>query len=324
MCREGEVQRYNRSLGEIVMANGSKIKMLSADEPDRARGRGFHAVWCDEMSSWRYPATWYETLLPAVTMADRHRFVVTTTPKRNELTRALLARAEAEPDKVRLVRGRTLDNRANLGAGVVEELERQMTAHQVRQELYGELVDDVEGALWTLDLVERSRVRAVPDLDRVVVGVDPAATSGPNADQTGIVVVGRRGDDAYVLDDRTLRAGPDGWARAAILAYEDHEADVIVAEVNQGGEMVTQVLRTIDSGVRIRTVHASRGKQVRAEPVVARYEQGHVHHVGVLADLEDQLCSWVPGQGASPDRLDALVWACTELFPAKRKMKLLV
>jgi predicted phage terminase large subunit-like protein len=321
VCQEGEVELYNRSLGEIRMVNGSKVKLLSADEPDRARGWGFHAAWCDEMSSWRYPETWYLTLLPAVTMDDRHRFVITTTPKTNQLTRDLLKQAESDP-AVHLTRGRTIDNAANLGAGVVEELERQMTQRRIRQELYGELLEDVEGALWTLEMIDRYRLGSklehgiAQGLAKVVVGVDPAATSTDEADETGIVVAGKGNDGrGYVLDDRSCRASPNDWGRRAIQAYRDHEADLIVAEANNGGEMVAHVLKTVDARVPVRMVHASRGKRVRAEPVAALYEQGKVSHIGGFSELEDQLTSWVPDSGESPDRMDALVWAMAELFP---------
>lgn len=323
ICQPGEVANYNRSLGELRMTNGSKIKMLSADEPDRARGWGFHAAWCDELSSWRYPATWYETLLPAVSMADRHRFVVTTTPKPNLLTRALIAQAHDNPDEVRIVRGRTTDNAANLGAGVFEQLRRQMTERQARQELYGELLDDVEGALWTLAGIDEHRL-ADPKaligfgggLTRIIVGVDPAGTAHAGSDETGIVVVGKGSDGrGYVLADVSCVESPDGWGRKAVWAYHEHQADRIVAEVNNGWDMVRHVLHTVDANVPVTEVRAKKSKYLRAEPIAALYEQGRVSHVGVFEDLESQMCEWAPDSGDSPDRIDALVYALTELFP---------
>lgn len=328
ICHPGEVANYNRSLGEIRMTNGSKIKMLSADEPDRARGWGFHAAWCDELSSWRYPATWYETLLPAVSMSDRHRFVVTTTPKPNLLTKALIAQAAENPEEVRIVRGRTTDNAANLGAGVFEQLRRQMTERQARQELYGELLDDIEGALWTLAMIDEHRVAPgaldgyVGGIRRVVIGVDPAGSANPESDHTGIVVAGVGADGrGYILADRSCQESPNGWGQAVVAAYREFSADRIIAERNYGGDMVEHVIRTVAPNVPVTTVSAQKNKHLRAEPIAALYEQGRVSHAGVFEALEDELCTWVPGKSSgSPDRVDAMVYALTALFPATREV----
>jgi len=185
-----------------------------------------------------------------------------------------------------------------------------------RQELFAEVLDDVEGALWTREMIEQARETSTPDLSRIVVAIDPAVSSNEDSAETGIVVAGvsKGTDHGYVLADMSLRGSPNEWAKAAIAAYHTHRADVIVAEANQGGDMVRHTLGTIDPRVPIRLVRASRGKRTRAEPIASLYEQGRIHHVGYFAQLEDQLCSWVPDISQSPDRLDALVWAFSELM----------
>jgi predicted phage terminase large subunit-like protein len=196
----------------------------------------------------------------------------------------------------------------------IEAAARDMTALAYRQEILAEDIDEIPGALWTRATLEAGRVKVAPELQRIVVAIDPAATANTGSDETGIVVCGKGADEqGYVLDDLSLRASPDGWARAAINAYHSWKADRIVIEDNQGGDMCEYTLRTVDRNVPITRVHASRGKQTRAEPVAALYEQGRVHHVGNLPDLEEQLVSWVPGEN-SPDRLDALVHALTNLM----------
>lgn len=340
VCRPGEIANYNRTHGEITFSNGSKLKMLSADEPDRARGWGFYSVWCDEFSSWRYAATWYETLLPATTMSDSHRFVITTTPKPNPLTRALLERAKTDP-RVKLVRGHSSENAANLGLGAIDELRSQLTARLARQEIEGELLEDADGALWTQDLIDAQRL-TLPDpanqyakgFTRAVVAIDPAGTTGENSDETGIVAAAKTDSrwcpacgpvtetHAFVLADRSGRFSPDEWARRAIALYDEVEGDRIVAEDNFGKDMVEFTVRTVDHSVPFKRVHASKGKRVRAEPIAALYEQGRIHHVGPFDLLEPQLTTWEPDSGESPDRLDALVWALTDLMLGEEHRKM--
>jgi predicted phage terminase large subunit-like protein len=218
-------------------------------------------------------------------------------------------------DNVRVVRGSTFDNAKNLAPSALAELRlRYENTRLGRQELYGEVLEEVEGALWTRDIIESARVTKCPPLVRIVVGVDPAVTSGESSDETGIVVAGITADGHYyVLDDKTLRATPDAWARVAVNTYHEHKADRIVAETNNGGDMVTLLMRQVDSTVSVKKVTATRGKQLRAEPISSLYEQGRVHHVGYFAELEMQMCEWTPQSNESPDRLDALVWAITEL-----------
>ena len=311
---------WNRSLGEIHLANGSRIKVGSADEPDRWRGWNFRGGWCDELGAWRRPDAWTQLRL-ATRIGDRPRLVVTTTPRPTKLLRELV---DQDGGSVHVTRGSTWENAANLSEAALEELRLRYGGTRIgRQELEGELLLDTPGALWSLAQFDAPGFRAtedqVPDLVRVVTAVDPAVTSGEDSDSTGIVTVGiDRGGDLWVLADDTCRLSPEGWASAAVGALDMWGGDRVVAEVNNGGDLVESVLRAVDRSVPYRKVHASRGKRVRAEPVAALYEQGRVHHVGVLAELEEQMTSWAPdGIGPSPDRVDALVWACTDLAVGK-------
>jgi predicted phage terminase large subunit-like protein len=268
--------------------------------------------------------TTWSNLMLGLRLGTDPRCVVSTTPKPVKLLRGTKERPGIlnAPGTV-VTRGSTYDNLANLAPTFrAQVLDRYEGTRLGRQELHAELLEDVEGALWSLDLIERHRVAPGYErghgggLVRVVVGVDPAATSGPDSDLTGIVVAGEGADGrGYVLDDRTLRGSPDEWGRAVASAYHDHQADSVVAEVNNGGEMVRHVIHTVEPHLPVQMVHASRGKRTRAEPVAAMYEQGKWSHIGALPELEDEMASWVAGSPDSPDRLDALVWAATELFP---------
>lgn len=298
---------------QLVWPNGAVATLFSADEPDRLRGPQFDAAWCDELAAWRYPAAW-DMLMMGLRLGQNPRAVVTTTPKPVKLIRMLLA----APDCV-VTRGTTRDNAANLAPGFLASILKQYEGTRLgRQELDAELLDDMPGALWSRDAIERARVDAAPALRRVVVAIDPAVSSGDDADETGIVVAALGQDgQGYVLDDLSGRYSPHDWAARAIDAYRLHRADRIVAEVNNGGAMVEATLRVLDAGVSYKAVHASRGKLARAEPVAALYEQTRVHHVGAFPALEDQLCAFTGGpmsHMASPDRVDALVWALSELM----------
>jgi phage terminase large subunit-like protein len=217
-----------------------------------------------------------------------------------------------------LARGSTYENRSNLAGAFLDEiLDRYEGTRLGRQELHAEILADVEGALWDRDSIDDHRVMSAPDLVRVVVAIDPAASAKASSSETGVVVAGLGTDGhGYILDDRTTRGTPLEWASAAVAGYHLHNADRLVAEANQGGDMVRHTIETVEAGLPLKMVHASRGKRTRAEPVAALYEQGRVHHVGAFIELEDQLCGWVPGVSESPDRLDALVWALTELMVA--------
>jgi predicted phage terminase large subunit-like protein len=311
---DAERPTYESSKRKLTWPNGATALLFSAEEPDRLRGPQCEAAWCDELAAWRRMDETWDMLMMGLRLGTKPRVIVTTTPK----PRALLKRIATDPQTF-LTRGSTYDNLTNLAPTFAQTvIARYKGTRLGRQELSGEYLEDVEGALWQREWLEAGRVATVPDLQCVVVAVDPEATSGPDSDETGIVVCGI-GVDArwYVLADRTCRLSPDGWGRRAISAFEEFRADRIVAEVNNGGEMVQHVLRTILPSVPFTAVHASRGKVVRAEPVAALYEQGRVSHCGEFAELEDQLCSYTgePGE-TSPDRMDALVWGLTELQTA--------
>lgn len=309
LTRYDAIARWNRSLGEIDLTNGSKIKLFSADEPDRLRGPQHHGAWCDEMAAWRYMETW-DQLRFGLRLGANPQTVITTTPKPNVLLRALMKR-----DTTHVTRGSTFDNAANLSPAALDELrERYEGTRLGRQELYGEVLDDVEGALFPLTLIDKHRVTDHPELDSIVIGVDPAVTANTHSDDTGIITVGKGlNNHLYVLADHSLKDTPDAWARAIVQQYHDSAANYVIVETNNGGDLIKQVIRTVDPTVPLRTVTATRGKYLRAEPVAALYEQGKVHHVGVLPALEEQMSQWVPGDPKSPDRLDALVYACMNL-----------
>lgn len=308
----GEIVRHVRSLGEIYYANGAKVHACGAEDPDRLRGYNLSGAWADELAAWQHESTWWEGLVPAV--RDRRgpcRLVVTTTPKPKPLIRSLLARTDSS---VVAVRGSTFDNADNLSSAALAELHARYDGTRLgRQELGGELLDDVEGALWTLALIEASRISETPECDRVVVAIDPAGGSGEQNDETGIVCCAKAGDQFYVLADRSCRASPQSWAERALAAFDEYGADRMVAETNYGGQMVEHTIRSVRPLCPIHVVTASRGKRQRAEPISALYEQGRVHHVGSFDRLEDQMTTWVPDSGRSPDRMDALVWALTDL-----------
>jgi phage terminase large subunit-like protein len=324
-CRTRGPGNWNRSLGELVLANGSRVKLFSADEPERLRGPQHHGAWCDEPASWRYGMDAWDQLQFGLRLGQHPRTVVTGTPKPVRLVKRL-----AERDDVVVTRGSTFDNAANLAPAALAELRARYEGTRLgRQELHAELLLDTPGALWQVGQFDADgfRVGNAPELVRAVVAIDPAVTSEEDSDATGIVAVGLAADgDLYVLADRTVRASPDGWARVAVDLYDSVEGDRVVAEVNNGGDLVEHVLRTVDPSVPYRKVTASRGKRLRAEPVAALYEQGRVHHVGQLTDLEEQMVSWTPEVGWSPDRLDALVWAVTDLVlsPVKKRRSVVV
>ena len=307
---KGRGQGYSSSAQEIRLYNGSLIQGFAATEPERLRGPQFHRAWCDEIAAWFYPEA-FDQLMFGLRLGSNPQCVITTTPKPNDLTRSLLRRTNTV-----VTRGSTFDNAANLAPAALQQLKEKYEGTRLgRQELYAEVLDDLEGALWSYSMIENNRVvpNEAPEYQRIVVALDPAVTSGEDSDETGIIVAARGQDDQYyVLEDATMKASPDGWARKAIELYHKYNADRVIAEVNNGGDLVERVLKTVDR-VPYSAVRASRGKLVRAEPIAALYEQGKVHHVGVFKELEDQLISYTPTSKKSPDRLDALVWAVTEL-----------
>ena len=306
----GSLENYNRSNGEILLNNKSRIKLYSAEEPDRLRGPNFHGGWFDELAAFKYPDAWDQYQL-ALRLGSHPQTVITTTPRPVKIIRDLSKR-----DGVMVVRGSTFDNAANLAPTALAELRLRYEGTRLgRQELYGEVIEDTPGALWSRDQIEQARVSEHPPLTRIVVAIDPAVTSGEQSDETGIVVAGVSNDGQYyVLEDLTLRASPDGWARVAIDAYHRWGADRVVAETNNGGDMIELLLRQVDSSVSFRKVTATRGKIVRAEPIASLSEQYRLHLVGSFPKLEDQMANFTIDSKNSPDALDAMVWAVTDLM----------
>ena len=305
----GRGQGYNASAAEIRLHNGSKIMGFSATEPDRLRGPQFHRAWCDELAAWQYEDT-FDQLMFGLRLGDNPKCVITTTPKPTKLIKRLMDRSHTA-----ITRGNTFENAENLAPSAIEQLkEKYGNTRLGRQELYAEVLTEMEGALWKPAMIEAGRTEEMPEMQRIVVAVDPAVTAHEGSDETGIIVAGRGVDDKYyVIDDLSGRMSADNWASAAIDAYSKYKADRIIAEVNNGGDLVERLIRTVDKTVPYTAVRASRGKMVRAEPVSALYEQEKVCHVGVWPQLEDQMCSYTVDSRESPDRLDALVWALTDL-----------
>ena len=310
---------YEPSLRRLRWPNGAQATLYSAAEPESLRGPQHHHAWADEIAKWAEGEAVWANLNLGLRLGERPRIVATTTPRPVPLLRALIA----DPGVV-VTRGRTDDNRAHLPPAFIAAMHEAYGGTRLgRQELDGELIEEVEGALWTRALIERCRSRSYPPPRRVVVGVDPPA--GIGGDACGIVVVAI-GDDnaAYVIEDASIAgAGPERWASAVADTVQNHGADRVIAEANNGGAMVESVLRAANHALPVKLVHASRGKSARAEPVAALYQAGRAFHVGAFPELEDEMAGLITGggyagPGRSPDRADALVWAMTELMLGKR------
>lgn len=324
--------KYTPSNRRLTWPNGTIGSLYNATEPDQLRGPQHGAAWLDELAKWRYAQETWDMLQFGLRMGDKPKQVITTTPRPIKLIKSLVSQ---EGDGVFVTRGKTLDNRANLAPDFVKVIQRRYEGTRLgRQELDAEILDDVPGALWTRSMLDEARIPRnrdgsmpkLPTMQRIVVAIDPAITAPidgvvlEETAETGIVICGL-GEDGrgYVFDDLTCRLGPNGWARRAISGYDIYHADTLVAEVNQGGAMVDSVLRSVRPTIPLQMVRASRGKVTRAEPVAALYAQGRVSHIGALPDLEDQMVLFtqfgIEGS-TTADRVDALVWALTELFPA--------
>jgi phage terminase large subunit-like protein len=314
--------KFEHSKRRVTWPNGAVAMLYNATEPDQLRGPQHDAAWCDELAKWRYAQETWDMLQFGLRLGEHPRQVITTTPRPIPLIRDFIAR---EGQGVAVTRGSTYNNRANLAASFLETIVKRYEGTRLgRQELDAEILDDIPGALWTRAMLDKARVpsSALPRMQRIVIGVDPAAKASERGDktsETGIVVAGL-GEDGrgYVLDDLSCRLSPAGWARKIAAAFDNFSADAIVVEINQGGAMVETVLRAERAGLPLRQVRATRGKTVRAEPIAALYEQGRVSHAGAFAALEDQMVLFTPfgieGDGAA-DRVDALVWAMADLFP---------
>jgi predicted phage terminase large subunit-like protein len=311
---------WNKSLGTIRLKNGSVIGSFSAEEPDRLRGPQHHFAWADELAAWQYIDTWHQ-LQFGMRLGEHPQTVITTTPRPTKIIKELIAQTSTI-----VTRGSTFDNAENLSESALINLQLKYGGTRLgQQELYGAVLDDNPGALWNRAVIESARVTEYPPLMRVVVGVDPAVTSGEDSDSTGIIAAGMSSDGHYyILDDGTIKASPQVWAEKAVSIFEAHKADRIIAEVNNGGDLVLHLLQQVKPTVPVKKVTASRGKAVRAEPIAALYEQGKVHHVGYYSELEDEMCEYEPGVTVkSPDRMDALVWALTDLSEGSNALNFL-
>lgn len=312
VCPLNERPLYKAAKRQLEWPNGARTLIFTADEPDRLRGKQHMKLWCDELAAWRYPESWDQAMF-GLRLGDNPQAVVTTTPRPIKIVRDLM-----KDPSTHITRGTTYDNRINLAPSFFNTIITKYEGTRLgRQELNAEILDDNPNALWKRERIDELRIFKAPELRRIVVGVDPSVTSLKTSDETGIVIAGIGYDEhGYVLDDLSLIATPDGWGREAVKGYHARGADRLIAEVNNGGDLVEMVIRTIDPTISYKKVHASRGKAKRAEPIAALYEQGKVHHVGSFPKMEDQMCAYDPEDehGDSPDRMDALVWALTELM----------
>jgi len=315
ICPPHERPAYVASKRRLDWPNGCKSLIFTADEPDRLRGKQHSKVWADEVAAWRYRESW-DQMMMGLRLGACPQCVATTTPRPTALIKEIMS----NPNTI-VTHGTTYENRPNLAAAFLDQIIKRYEGTRLgRQEIHADVLDDNPNALWKRDDIDRARVLHRPlELTRIVVAVDPAVTSNEDSDETGIVVAGvddRDPEHFYVLDDLSMLATPDAWGACVAKAYADHMADRVVAEVNNGGDLVEALIRTKDRNISYSSVHASRGKAIRAEPVAALYEQGRVHHVGTFPRLEDQLCEFDPlvQDVKSPDRMDALVWAITDLM----------
>jgi phage terminase large subunit-like protein len=318
VCRADERPEYEPSKRRLTWPNGAVSLLFSAEDPESLRGPQHKKIWADEIAAWKYPDETWEQIEFGLRLGDKPQCVVTTTPKPTKLIKALVK----SPDTI-VTGGSTYENKSNLAPTFLKVILSKYEGTRLgRQELDAELLEDRPGALWTLKAIDDDRVKQIPfNLTRIVIGVDPATTSGENADEWGVVGVGvgaaPSGEEwpphFYVFDDRSDILTPNNAAQAIVGAYHAHKADRIVAETNNGGDLIEAILRTVSLEFAYKGVHASRGKLTRAEPIAALYEQHRVHHVGAFGKLEDEMCDYTPLTTKSPNRMDALVWALWEL-----------
>ena len=315
---------YEPSKRRLTWPNGNTATCFTADEPDSLRGPQFTHAWGDEVAAWRQTPdgaglTAFENLRIGTRLGQNPKIMITTTPKRVPLLYELLREADTNPGKVIITKGSTMDNSGNLSAAYMDGILGVYEGTRLAaQELYGEMLSDVEGALWTVELIDRTRQMTAMNAPLRVIGVDPSVAENPR-DECGIVVVSSTADrdlykrQSWVLEDASILGSPEVWANR-VVAMARKWGCPVVAEVNQGGALVRNAINTIDPSVKVLEVHSKYGKALRAEPITLAYEQDRVHHVGYLADLESQMTAWIPGEGKSPDRVDALVHALTALL----------
>ncbi|MEM6477297.1 MAG: terminase family protein, partial [Pseudomonadota bacterium] len=316
--------RYEASRKRLVWDNGAVARLYSAEDPEALRGSQFDAAWCDEIGKWRLDEATFDQLALGLRLGSNPRCVVTTTPRPTPLVKRLMA----DPSCV-VSRARTASNAAFLADGFMKALDEAYAGSRLyRQEVDGELIEDRADSLWSREQIDAARLHEPPAVGRIIVAVDPPASSHSRSNACGIVACGRMEDGGFaVLADATQEAArPEVWARAAVALFRSLEADLVVAEANQGGDMVRAVLAEAGVDIPVKLVRASKGKWLRAEPIAYLYAQGRVHHVGAMAALEDEMLDFGPDglsvPGRSPDRLDALVWALTELGGARQPPRL--
>ena len=305
-----DMPEYEPSKLCVTWKDGAKASIYSGENPEQSRGGQCEKAWVDELAKYRTPQDALDNIMFGLRLGDNPQIIITTTPKPIPVLKALVK----DPDTV-ITKGSTYENIGNLAAAFIKTVIRKYENTRLgRQELYADILDDNPNALWKREFIDNSRVKEAPDLIRIVIGVDPAVTSEEGSDDTGIIAAGKdKAGHGYILDDKTIKASPDKWAKAAVETYYRWKADRIIGEANNGGDMIEFVIRSVDRNVSYKKVTATRGKLIRAEPIAALYEQGKIHHVGFFGDLEDQLCEWQPGD-PSPNNMDAAVWALTELF----------
>lgn len=308
ICNPREAPVYEPSKRRLTWSNGAVATLYSGDEYELLRGPAHDSIWIDELAKFEYPQDLWDMAMLGLREGPNPQVVVTTTPKPIALIKALI-----KDTRTHVTVGSTFENEANLSPQFIETIRQRYEGTRLgQQELYGKLIGEAEGALWKYDWIKR--VTELPDMKRIVVAIDIATTSNEKSDRTGIIVAGLGVDNrGYLLADLSGVYTPDQWARKALGAYETYKASTIVAETNQGGDLIEHTLKTINRNISYKKVHASRGKITRAEPVSALYEQGRISHHGIFEEVESQMCEWVPGDD-SPDNMDALVWAFTDLM----------
>ena len=305
-----DMPKYEPSKRKVTWKNGAYGLIFTADEPDRLRGFQSYGGWCDELASWRYGQDTWDMFMMGLRLGDHPRVIATTTPRPTKMIKDLIK----DPNTT-VTSGTTYENVKNLAPAFLHTIIKKYEGTRLgRQELNAEVLEDIEGALWTMSLIDQTRVKKHPDLIRLGVAIDPSVTSTDDSDECGIMIGGidERGE-VYILEDLSGIFSPLNWAGRSIDAYHHHKADRIVAETNNGGDLVETVIHQIDKNASYKGVWASRGKVTRAEPVQAMYEQKRIHHVGSLPKLEDEMVTWIPREGRSPNRIDALVWLVTYL-----------
>ena len=323
ICPPGDKPIYEPSKRKLTWPNGAFALTYSSHEPDQMRGPQFDAAWCDELASWQYPDQAWDNLNFALRLGRQPRAIVTTTPRHVELVRNL-----PNSPGVHVTRGTTFDNKDNLPPSFFNQLLERYDGTRIgQQEIYAEIIDQDEDAIWKREWIEKARLNGHPPVARIVVSIDPAMSTKPNSSETGIVVVGAdmRREHAYVLADESGKLTPNSWALRAAHLFDKFNATRIIAEDNAGGNLVQSTLKAaVDRTIPYKGIKARRGKHIRAEPVAALYEQGRVHHIGRFPQLEDQMCTWTPdlGPSNSPDRADALVHAITELMIDRNPVKI--